>query len=528
MDGFRTGIEAMADGLAVLTAVDLTALDDDELCAATAAVERAGRQLDTLRAVAAGEIDERSRRGLGSDALATRRGCRGAAHLLERLTHVSQGEASRRVRLGRAVRAGSSLTGERLAAPHPDVAAALSTGDIGVEAASVIVRCLDDALATASSADILVAERHLVEAAQISPADEVAVQARVWREALDPDGAEPRDERLHRKRALVLAREVDGLTRFSGALEPVGAALLRSAFAEADKPSTTPRFVSEADELAGVVSSVRDDGTGAVEFLDRRTREQRHYDVLTGLLTAGVRASGDGVPVGVRSTATVTAVITLDDLRSAVANAGGGGGADARAREGDGVAGEIGADDVAAGGTSPDDGTAAEGGASNGSGGECTGPGDFFRPRGGLGWLDGVAEPVSAATVRRLVCEAGFAPLLLGDDGEVLHYGRTRRLFSPAQLTAMAVRDGGCINCGAPPGWCDGHHVVSWKDGGPTDIDNGALLCRSCHTMIHASGYRLRMIGGRPWVLAPPGLDPGQTWRPLRNHRLEALTKAPR
>jgi hypothetical protein len=481
MDGFSPSIDDVVDGLAALATADLAALDDAGLCAATAAVERAGRLLDALRVVAAGEIDDRSRRGLGSDGLATRRGCRGAAHLVERLTRVSQGEAARRVRLGRAVRAGSSLTGERLPAAHPEVAEALSAGALGSEAASVIVRCLDDARATASSADILVAERHLVEAATVSPADEVAVQARAWREALDPDGAEPRDERLHRKRAFVLGRERDGLTRFSGALEPVGAALLRSAFAEADKPSTTPRFVSEADERAGVVTSV-DDGSGSIELLDRRTREQRHYDVVTGLLTAGVRASGDTVPVGVRSTASVTAVITLDDLRRAAAGA-----SDGPRIDGD--------------------------------------PGSFFRPGGGIGWLDGVAEPVSAETVRRLVCEAGFAPLLLGDDGEVLQYGRKRRLFSPAQLSAMGVRDGGCVNCGAPPGWCDGHHVVPWRDGGTTDIDNGVLLCRSCHTMIHASGHRLRMIGGRPWMLAPPGLDPGQTWRPLRNHRLEALTR---
>jgi hypothetical protein len=130
---------------------------------------------------------------------------------------------------------------------------------------------------------------------------------------------------------------------------------------------------------------------------------------------------------------------------------------------------------------------------------------------------------VSAETIRALVSAAGYAPLLLGDNGEILHYGRTRRLFSAAQVAAMAARDGGCVNCGAPPGECDGHHVVAWSDGGTTDIENGTLLCRNCHIMIHASGHRLRMIDGRPWILAPPGLDPSQTWRRLRNHRMEAL-----
>jgi hypothetical protein len=494
MTTFLDDIGGVGDQLAALAGGDTSALDDDGLCAATVAVERAGRLLDGLRATLAGEIGDRSRRGLGSDGLATRRGCRSGAHLVERLTLVSQAEAARRVRLGAAVLCGRALSGDQLPPEHPEVARSLAAGELGVEAATVIVRCLDDARATASLDDILVAETALVVAALTSPADEVGVQARAWREALDPDGAEPRDERLHRKRAFVLGRERDGLTRFSGALEPVDAALLRSALAEADKPGTVPRFVSEADERAGVVTSVADDDTGTIEVLDRRTREQRHYDVLMGLLTAGVRASGDRVPVGVRSTACVTAVITLDDLRAAVAGWG-------------------------LGATTDD--------APDAAGIESGDPGDWFRPHhgGGIGWLDGVTEPVSAETIRGLVCASGFAPLLLGDSGEILHYGRTRRLFSPAQLTAMAVRDGGCVNCGVPAAWCDGHHVVPWRDGGATDIDNGTLLCRPCHTMIHASGHRLRMLDGRPWMLAPPALDPSQTWRPLRNHRMETLTR---
>jgi hypothetical protein len=81
-------------------------------------------------------------------------------------------------------------------------------------------------------------------------ADQVGVQARAWREALDPDGAEPRDERLFRKRSLRLDAERDGLVPFTGQLEPLGAALLKSAFAEADSSRAGPRFLSEADERA--------------------------------------------------------------------------------------------------------------------------------------------------------------------------------------------------------------------------------------------------------------------------------------
>jgi len=150
---------------------------------------------------------------------------------------------------------------------------------------------------------------------------------------------------------------------------------------------------------------------------------------------------------------------------------------------------------------------------------------DDLRNRTGVGWIDGVAEPVSTATIERMVCAAGYAPILLGDNGEALMLGRTRRLFSPAQLKALAVRDGGCVNCGAPPGGCDGHHVAGWQaHDGPTDIDNGVLLCPECHTMIHKNDYTLKMSAGRPHILAPPWIDPDQKWRPLGRQRTRILT----
>jgi hypothetical protein len=454
----------------------LAAAGDDELCGLTMAVEDAGRLLDAVRVATASEVADRSRRGLGPDALCTRLGKRDAGHLLESLTRVSPAEARRRIRIGRSVRPGSTLTGDPLPADHDIVAEALATGDIGLDSAAVIIHCLDDARAHATPSDIRVAESALVENAARCGADEVGVQARAWREALDQDGAEPRDELLHRRRAFHLGREKDGLTPFSGRLEPVAAALLRTALGEADKPGTTPRFLSDDDRANGTtIVTIDDEGEEQIEFVDARSREQRHYDVVTGLLTAGVRASRKA-PKGRRSTATITAVITMSDLQVACAEDSGD-------------------------------------------------PGSFGRAdRRGVGWLDGVEEPVSASTVAELVCSAGFAPLLLGDDGEILHLGRTRRRFSAAQVTALSARDGGCVNCGVPPSWCDAHHIAPWSDGGRTDIDNGVLLCRPCHRMIHHSDHRLRIIGGRPHLLAPPGLDPVQTWRPLRSHRTRILT----
>ena len=447
---------------AAQAAAALAVADDRDVCALTVAVEEAGRFVDGLRALAAAEVQERSRPERGDAALAFRFGHRRGAQLVERLTRVSQAEAARRVAVGTAVRPSAAFDGTPLPAPRPVVAEALTGGAIALDAAAVVVRCLDQAARTADPEPehLIAAETALVGTAARCTADEVGVQARAWREALDPDGAEPRDERIRRKRAFRLGREKDGLTPFSGVLTPVDAALLASAFTEADKRGTAPRFLSDVDRAAGMVVATDESGESTVTLVDGRTREQRHYDVVTGLIGAGLRHTG-AEPDGMRSNARVTAVITLDDLRD----------------------------------------------------------------HSGVGWIDGVAEPVSSATVEQLVCSAGYAPILLGDAGEVLALGRTRRTFSPAQVRALAVRDGGCVNCGAPPGWCDAHHVRQWKaHDGPTDIDNGVLLCRECHTLIHQNAYELRMIRGRPHLLAPPWVDPHQKWRPLASPRTSFLT----
>jgi hypothetical protein len=89
----------------------------------------------------------------------------------------------------------------------------------------------------------------------------------------------------------------------------------------------------------------------------------------------------------------------------------------------------------------------------------------------------------------------------------------------------LRVRDGGCVNCGAPPGWCDAHHIDFWaRDDGPTDIDNGVLLCGECHRLIHRNAFAMKMIGGRPHILAPPWFDPEQKWRRLGGARTQIVT----
>lgn len=145
----------------------------------------------------------------------------------------------------------------------------------------------------------------------------------------------------------------------------------------------------------------------------------------------------------------------------------------------------------------------------------------------GVGWIDGIDESVSVNTIQRILCDAAFRRVILGNDGEVIAFGRSRYPFTPAQKKAMVARDGDkCIfdGCDVPATWCDGHHIEEfWTHGatGKTDVDCGVLLCERHHEFLHASDWQLKMINGIPHLLAPPHIDSSQTWRRLGKQRIE-------
>jgi len=446
--------------LADLARLQFAASDDETACALSSRIEQAGRLIDGMRAQSAADLDSRSAFELGSEGLGYRVGHRRGVHLVEYLTRTSQGDAARRIHLGRAISPRSTLDGRPLPAEHPHVASAIIDGTMGVDAAAHVIRCLDQAARTAPQVHLDAAELALVDASTRESADLVAVEARLWREALDPDGAELREGELRQRRRFSLGRESHGLTPFSGACDPASAALLRAAFAESTAPDAGPRFLDAEDAARGSESITTADGDIVTTVRDPRTREQRQYDVLIGLITAGLRSTGSE-PGGMRSTATVMAVVKLSDLDSGR----------------------------------------------------------------GVGWLDDVAEPVSVATVRELACGDGYRTYVTDDFGEPLYEGRRTRYFTPAQRRALAVRDGGCVwpQCTAPPSWCHAHHVEEWKahgHHGSTDLDNGVLLCPAHHHMLHDSAFTMKMIDGRPRLLAPPWIDRDQEWRPVGRGRV--------
>jgi 5-methylcytosine-specific restriction protein A len=126
-------------------------------------------------------------------------------------------------------------------------------------------------------------------------------------------------------------------------------------------------------------------------------------------------------------------------------------------------------------------------------------------------------ERVPAEQVRRLACDAGIIPLVLGEKSQPMNIGRKKRTFPAGIRRILVARDRGCAfpGCGRPPRQCDAHHIHHWADGGETSVDNAVLLCRHHHTLIHQSEWDVTMAHGTPTFYPPRWLDEHR--KPRRN-----------
>ncbi|MCT1998679.1 HNH endonuclease [Brachybacterium muris] len=107
--------------------------------------------------------------------------------------------------------------------------------------------------------------------------------------------------------------------------------------------------------------------------------------------------------------------------------------------------------------------------------------------------------PLEPATAERLACTGKIALQITSDTGEILHLGRSRRLASPAQRRALRLRDRTCSFPGCHQSrHLDAHHVTPWSEGGTTDIDGLALLCRRHHVIVHEGGHHLVPMKDQP------------------------------
>jgi hypothetical protein len=123
----------------------------------------------------------------------------------------------------------------------------------------------------------------------------------------------------------------------------------------------------------------------------------------------------------------------------------------------------------------------------------------------------GYGATSSGEWARRYACDASIARVVFSPDGVVLDAGRATRSFTPAQRRAVIARDRHCTwpGCDAPPAWCDAHHCTHWAHGGPTNVDNAALLCGRHHDRVHAHGHAITRTRTGPYrVDLRPGSNP--------------------
>jgi hypothetical protein len=138
--------------------------------------------------------------------------------------------------------------------------------------------------------------------------------------------------------------------------------------------------------------------------------------------------------------------------------------------------------------------------------------------RAGHGFFESGGETVSLDTIDRHECEGGIVGVKFDTDGRIVNVGRNQRLFTERQRVGLGVRDGGCRfpGCERPVSWTEAHHINPWaRDHGHTNIDDGILLCRLHHMLIHDNHWQVIRHGGEYWLRPPRDLDPHQKLRPM-------------
>jgi Domain of unknown function (DUF222) len=144
------------------------------------------------------------------------------------------------------------------------------------------------------------------------------------------------------------------------------------------------------------------------------------------------------------------------------------------------------------------------------------------------GLLIDTGAVLAPSEARRLACDAGIFPMVLSGSSLVLDIGRASRQWPAGTRRAIVARDRGCVfpGCNRPPSLTRVHHRHHWGAGGPTTVDNGALLCEHHHRVVHRHGWAVILdTHGLPALVPPRGIDPDQ--RPRQHHRFRLRDPGP-
>lgn len=136
---------------------------------------------------------------------------------------------------------------------------------------------------------------------------------------------------------------------------------------------------------------------------------------------------------------------------------------------------------------------------------------DHRGPDGEVDWVSLRSELTAWGNTPRPVleeflCDASWRQLITSGARVVLDYNTATPDIASALRRAIRRRDGCCqfAGCDRRWQWCDVHHLVPREQGGPTNEQNLALVCRFHHRMIHQQGWKLlRQEDGRLLTVSP-------------------------
>ena len=115
---------------------------------------------------------------------------------------------------------------------------------------------------------------------------------------------------------------------------------------------------------------------------------------------------------------------------------------------------------------------------------------DQLKTQLGAAHLD-TGHDLSAGDARRLACNAGILPAVLGAGSVPLDLGRQTRFFTEPQRLALATTYDTCAahGCDRPYAWSELHHQDPWSTGGTTNLSHAVPLCGHHHRRIHDPDY---------------------------------------
>lgn len=266
-------------------------LDDAQRWQAVAAVGELARASDALRVRIAADLVDRHD-GLDREhRFPVRCGYRNASEMLQSELGISRRGARALLAVTAASRARVSMTGAEVPARLPVIGEAVRSGAISVEAADAMIGALGDAVDRALPEHVAAAEEQLVgmavggaggvaDDADVRPAtlDVLAQAARLWRDALDPDGVEPRYEQQLDDRSFTLTQRADGSWSGRIVCTPDQGAVLAAGLDPYTSPRRRPVFADAVDAEADAATE------SDVEATDTRTRPQQMIDALVAMV----------------------------------------------------------------------------------------------------------------------------------------------------------------------------------------------------------------------------------------------------